>query len=246
MCRRLLNNVTAPEGDTPMLRTILGATAALGIALHAWAQIQTTESHGAATQETVAAAEEGGPRRWQVTARGGLQMHGAPAVDARVVETLAEGASLSNLGCERHGGRVWCAVQPLRRRARGYVAAEFLRPARGTDGTVLIGIDDSSLRASRGDFDASGYIPCAQIRGQPMGECAFGVARSSGGDATVAVTFPNGFKRKLFFTHGAFIRADSSMSGAGFDTDWRTEGDLHIIRVDDQRYELPDAAIFGD
>ncbi len=229
-----------------MLRTILGATAALGIALHAWAQTQTAESDGAATEEAAAAAEEGGPRRWQVTAHGGLGMRDAPAVDARVIEMLAEGAILSNLGCERHGARVWCAVQPLRRRARGYVAAEFLRPARGPNGTVPMGTDDSSLRAGQGDFDASGHIPCAQIQGQPMGKCAFGVARGTGGDATVVVTFPNGFKRKLFFTHGVFIRADSSMSGAGFDTDWRTKGNLHIIRVDDQRYELPDAVILGD
>lgn len=107
------------------------------------------------------------------------------------------------------------------------------------------GTDDDSLRASRGDFDASGRIPCAQMHGQPMEECTFGVARDSDGDATVVVTFPNGFKRTLFFTDRAFIRADPSMSGGGFDTDWRTEGGILIIRVDDQRYELPDAVIFG-
>ncbi len=229
-----------------MRRTILGATAALGIALQAWAQSPAAADNGAAAGEIPASAEEGGPRRWQVTAPDGLPMHKAPAADAPVIETLAEDAILSNLGCKRARDRVWCAVQPLRRRARGHVAAEFLRPARGPDGTVPMGADDSHRRANRGDFDASGEIPCAQERGQPMGSCTYGASRGDGGDATVVVTFPNGFRRKLFFAHGAFIRADSSMSGAGFDTDWRTEGSRHVIRVDDQRYELPDAAIFGD
>ena len=172
-------------------------------------------------------------------------MHNAPAADARVVETLADGAILSNLGCKRAGIHVWCNVKPLRGRTRGYVAAEFLRPARAPDGTVPTGADDSARRARQGDFDVSGHIACAQIRDQPMSECAFGVARGTGGDATVVVTFSNGFKRTLFFTHGEFDSADPSMSGGGFDTDWRTEDGLHIIRVEDQRYALPDAAVFG-
>lgn len=233
-----------------MRRTILCVTAALSISGHAWAQDQSTDSGDPATEtlatETpAAAAEDGGPRRWQVTAPGGARMHDAPAVDAAVIETLSDGAILSNLGCEPAGGQVWCKVRLLRGRDRGYVAAASLKPARGPDGTVPMGSDDSMLRARKGEFDASGHVPCAQIRGEQMGECRVAVARGGGGDATVVVTFSNGFKRMLSFMHGQFIRADTTMSGNGFDTDWRLEDDLHIIRVDDQRYELPDAVIFG-
>ena len=192
-----------------------------------------------------AAPEDGGPRRWEVKDADGISMHDEPAADAPVIETLAGGAILSNHGCERAGGRVWCTVKSLRGRARGHVVADLLRPARGPDGAVPMGTDDSAVHARNGDFDASGTIPCAQERGQPMSECTFGVARSSGGDATVVVTSSNGFKRTLYFTHGEFIRADTTMSGNGFDTDWRKEGDLHTIRVDDQRYELPDTDVFG-
>ena len=71
-------------------------------------------------------------------------------------------------------------------------------------------------------------------------------ARSKGGDATVVVTFANGFKRTLYFAHGMFIRADTTMSGVGYDTDWQVEGNMHIIRVDDQRYELLGRDIFGN
>ncbi|HIC80698.1 MAG TPA: SH3 domain-containing protein [Kiloniellaceae bacterium] len=241
------------------LRAIAASAIAAGtivagmIALNAWAANHSPEARGpspkaadAASETGVAAPEDGGPRRWQVTARDGTEMRASPASDAPVIDLLADGAILSNLGCEANGSQVWCKVRPLHGRTRGYVVAEFLRPARGPDGTVPIGVDDSALRAGRGDFDASGTLSCAQVRGQPLGECAFGIARGTGGDATVVVTFSNGFKRTLFFAHGRFISADATMSGTGFDTDWRFEDGLHLIRVDDQRYALSDAAVFGD
>ena len=228
-----------------MLRASLLAIAMLTGSPPGLVQEAMTDDAGTVADPMFVAPEEGGPRRWQVVARGGLDMRDAPAGDAPVLRTLAQGAILSNLGCERAGGRVWCEVRPLRSRSRGFAAAEDLRAARGPDGTVPMGTDDSLLRARAGDFDASGTIPCAQIRGQPMGECSFGVARGGGGDATVVVTFSNGFRRMLFFSHGEFISGDATMSGTGRDTDWQRDGDRHIIRVDDQRYELPDTAIFG-
>ncbi len=79
-----------------------------------------------------------------------------------------------------------------------------------------------------------------------MGECNAEVARGGGRDATVVVTFPNGFARRLYFVHGEFVSASSTMSGSGIDTDWRVENGLHEIRVDDQRYELPEILVFGD
>lgn len=230
----------------PMLRMTFCAIAGVAIALHAWAQDRTSHNEGAGSEVMrVVAPEAGGPRRWQVAARNGIEMQASPGLDAPVIGMLADGAILSNLGCESAGGQVWCKVRPLHGRVRGYVAANFLHPARGPDGTVPMGADDSARRAGRGDFDASGTLACAQVRGQPMGQCRFGAARGTGGDATVVVTFSNGFKRTLFFAHGRFISANATMSGSGFDTDWRMEGDLHFIRVDDQRYTLPDAAIFG-
>lgn len=71
-------------------------------------------------------------------------------------------------------------------------------------------------------------------------------SRGSGRDATVVVTFPNGFSRTLYFAHGAFISANPTISGAGTDTDWRIESPHHVIRVDDQRFELPGSLVFGE
>ena len=228
-----------------MLRANLLAVAVLAGSQQVWAQEPASDAAGAVADTAFVAPDAGGPRRWEVVGRNALDMHRAPAKDSPVIRTLSQGAILSNLGCARAGDRLWCDVRPLRSRSRGYVEAENLRPAVGPDGTVPTGSDDSLQRARDGDFDAGGTIPCAQIRGQPMGECAFGVARSGGGDATVAVIFSNGFRRMLFFAHGEFISGDATMSGTGRDTDWHRDGDRHIIRVDDQRYELQDTAIFG-
>lgn len=202
----------------------------------------------AATDWAYVAPEEGGPRRWQVTARGGLRMHETRSTGSPVTETLSEGAILSNLGCQSAGGRTWCDVQPFRGGTRGFVAAEFLVPAPGPQGTAPpVGEDNSALRAGQGDFDARApYTACAR-EGMPMREdCEAAVARGTGGDATVVITFPDGFQRILFFTHGEFMSADASEAGGGFDTDWSKDADgTYRIRVDGEHYEVPGSIIFG-
>lgn len=191
------------------------------------------------------APAEGGARRWQVTAGDDLALQATPAAAAAVVSIQPAGAILSNLGCAAAAGRLWCTVRPFRGGARGVAPARRLEPARGPDGIIPIGVDDSRRRARRRDFDAEATIPCAQERGQAPGRCRAAVARGDGGDATIAVTFPTGFTRLLYFVHGDFVAASATMSGTGTDTDWRLETGRHRIRVDDQRYELPDSLVFG-
>ena len=188
---------------------------------------------------------DGGFRRWQVMSDRTLDVRKAPSNDAEVNARLDAGVVVSNRGCERIDGRVWCEIGTLRKRQRGHVPADALVPAIGPDGTLPVGVDDSPARARAGKFDADGRIPCAQERGQMIGECTAGVARGNGGDATIVVSFANGFKRTLTFVHGEFVSASATMSGTGADHDWKEEGGLHIIRVDDQRYELPTELVFG-
>ncbi len=69
---------------------------------------------------------------------------------------------------------------------------------------------DASARAGEGKFNANGKIPCAQAKGQPMGQCDFGVARAGGGTAAVAVTLPDGRKRVIFFKSGKAVTANLS------------------------------------
>jgi hypothetical protein len=100
-------------------------------------------------------------------------------------------------------------------------------------------------RAGTGDFDARGQVPCAQHKGQPMGQCPFGVARASGGTATVVVTRPDGRTRALFFQKGRFLSPDTSQADGYPEVHAEKQSDLNLIRVGQERYEIPDAVIFG-
>ncbi|MEO0830650.1 MAG: hypothetical protein AAFY03_09350, partial [Pseudomonadota bacterium] len=192
-----------------------------------------------------AAPKHGGVRRWQVAAAEGAILLDAPDGDHATGETIEAAAVVSNFGCIPSQGRVWCEVRRLHGGPRGFVDAEKLRPVAGPDGIVARGQNDSAVRAKRKQFDATAEIPCAQEQGQELGWCRLGVSRSEGGDATAAVTFSNGFTRLLFFMHGGFISASATMSGAGRDTAWDLADGIHWIRADDQRFEIPDALLFG-
>ncbi len=189
------------------------------------------------------APQDGGPRRWEIVG-GKLNLNAEPSNNAEVAGVFANGAILSNLGCTEVVDQVWCKVRPIRGGITGFARATQLQPAQGPDGIVATGVDDSKRRARARDFDSKGEIPCAQEQGQAMGTCLAAAARSGGGDATVVVTFPNGFARNLYFTHGEFVRASATMSGVGTDMDWRLENKRYFIRVDDQRYELPNTLVF--
>ena len=105
--------------------------------------------------------------------------------------------------------------------------------------------ENATQRAGMGRFNATGKVPCAQQKGQPMGTCDFGVARDPGGSATVVITRPDGRKRAIFFEKGKPIGADVSQADGNKAFSAKKESDLHHIRVGDERYEIPDAVVFG-
>ena len=108
-----------------------------------------------------------------------------------------------------------------------------------------MGPDDSALRAGQGKFDATGTVPCAQRAGQPTTQCKFGVARAGGGYATVFITKPDGRTRAIFFRMGIPVGADTSQADGYGRFKAGKESDLHLIRVGDERHEIPDAVVLG-
>jgi hypothetical protein len=100
-------------------------------------------------------------------------------------------------------------------------------------------------RAGMGKFDATGNIPCAQAKGQPMGQCAFGVARGGAGTAALVVTRTDGRKRTIFFDKGKATGADLSQADGNMEFRATKEADLYRIQAGNERYEIPEAAIFG-
>jgi hypothetical protein len=114
------------------------------------------------------------------------------------------------------------------------------------DGGGAMAGASTAERAGMGDFDATGSsMPCAQSASQPMSRCEWGVARGEGGEATVIVTKPDGAKRALFFQNGDFVSADTSQADGYPEYGSEKTGDLYRIFVGEERYELPDAVIFG-
>jgi hypothetical protein len=94
------------------------------------------------------------------------------------------------------------------------------------------------------DYHATGEIPCSMAKGQPTGSCPFGVKREGNGNAIVTVTRPDGSTRSIFFQNGNAISADISAADA-VEFSASREGDVSIIRIGDERYEIFDAVIFG-
>lgn len=104
---------------------------------------------------------------------------------------------------------------------------------------------EASARAGERKFNATGKIPCAQHKGQPMGQCDFGVARAGGGTAAVAVTRPDGRTRVIFFKAGKAVAADLSQADGDMSFSATKEADLYLIRAGNERYEISEAAIYG-
>lgn len=119
-------------------------------------------------------------------------------------------------------------------------AATLVGCASGSGGSM-----SSSERAGMGEADATGRIPCAQYDGQPMRQCNFRVTRETGGTATVVVTKPDGVTRALFFENGRFLSADTSQADGYPEYRATRRGDLTMVTVGEERYEIPDAVIYG-
>ena len=103
----------------------------------------------------------------------------------------------------------------------------------------------ASQRARSGDFDGMGNVRCAQNAGEALDTCkaAFADAQNS---TVVVVTFPSSFKRMLTLSDERFVRGNATMSGVGTDTEWHLAEGTYHIRVDDQRFEIPQHMIQGD
>ncbi len=107
------------------------------------------------------------------------------------------------------------------------------------------GSNNSDALVSGTNYNATGDIPCAMTESQPTGSCPFGDTREGNGNGSVTVTKPDGRTRTIFFENGEAIGYDASEADPGeFSAEKR--GDLNIIYIEQERYEIPDAVIFGD
>lgn len=177
---------------------------------------------------------KGGPDWWQVTgltAGDTLNVRSGPGTSNTVVGALANGDRVRNLGCRMNGGTKWCQIEvPGDQPFTGWAAGRYLREGSAPGG-----------RNSAAASEASGMIPCAMSTDQPMTTCKFRVSRGQGGTASVWVTLPAGGERYLDFREGRLVGSDPGMTVLQEKT-----GDLNHVRIGgSERYELPDAVLYG-
>jgi hypothetical protein len=94
------------------------------------------------------------------------------------------------------------------------------------------------------NFHATGNVPCSMGNGQPTGNCPFGVTRKGNGTANVTIKKPDGRSRVIFFEKGKAIGYDVNQADPGAFSASK-QSDLFIIRIGKERYEIPEAVIFG-
>ena len=114
----------------------------------------------------------------------------------------------------------------------------------GITGGAASEVRSTDAKVAGTPYHATGQIPCATAAGQPTGSCPFGVVRKGGGTGTVTVTKPDGRTRSIFFERGKATGYDMSQADPGEFSASR-QGDLNVIRIGAERYEIPDAVIFG-
>jgi superfamily II DNA or RNA helicase len=78
------------------------------------------------------------------------------------------------------------------------------------------------------------------LRGQPSRECRFGVERRGDGAAVVEVLGSNGVTRRISFEGGVPARSD-----AAEELRFEKFGALFLIRIGDERFEVPEAVLTG-
>lgn len=110
---------------------------------------------------------------------------------------------------------------------------------------MIVGpLHDQDARVPGTSYHATGQVPCMMQAGQPAGYCDFGVVREGNGSGMVTITKPDGRTRTIFFEVGNATGYDMSQADPG---EFRAEkeGDRYIILIGEERYEIPEAVIFG-
>ncbi len=191
--------------------------------------ITGTSSSAASESADYADGLSGGPDYWVVAnlATGDtLNVRSAPGTDSSVVGELANGEQVRNLGCKMVGESRWCHIE----------AGSEQKFSGWANGRYFV---EGGASGSTGE--ATGVIPCATAAGQPAGTCPFRVSRGTGGTASVWIKLPSGGERYIEFREGKPIGTNP-----GLNLYSERMGDLTLIRIGDvERYEIPDAMIFG-
>ena len=140
-------------------------------------------------------------------------------------------------------GEYTVRIYLMRSAARRNAKANYVLTV-GIRGGSTAAASSHDAKVAGTQYHATGNIPCSTAAGQPTGSCSFGVTREGHGTGMVTVTKPDGRNRAIFFKKGKATGYDQSQADTGkFSA--KKQGDLSIIHIGQERYEIPDAVIWG-
>jgi len=182
----------------------------------------------------------GGPDFWRVAGVGGgdaLNVRAGPSTRYAVASKLRNGEVLENCGCRLSGTERWCRIRTVGSGVMGWVAGRYLvesgpppRPQMPPGGPVGNGTP----------FDATGRVACEPVASGSPRECVFGVIRQGPGNAGVWIAIGNGVERHILFEAGAPVTTNTDAE-LTFDK----IADLYRIAIGEERYDIPEAVVYG-
>lgn len=181
----------------------------------------------------------GGPDWWAVTITPGsaLNIRSGPSTRHAVVGRAQNGEVMQNRGCRMTGPERWCSIRTYGSGVQGWVAARYLVE---TAAPATPEMPEGGPVGEGAAFDATGFVACATSAAQPMRPCAFGVVREGSGNAGVWIALGDGVERQILFEGDAPVATNRD----GALTSERS-GDLTLVRIGEERYEIPDALVNG-
>lgn len=90
------------------------------------------------------------------------------------------------------------------------------------------------------DFYAAGSVLCVASRDAANEQCALGIKPTDIGSATVLLQYPNGNQRYIYFDNSVATSSDSD-GPLTFERD----GDMMLINIGEEHYELPAHVVLG-
>ena len=181
----------------------------------------------------------GGPDYWKVSTSdaSALNLRSGPSTRYEPIGKLHNGEMVQNRGCRLTGSDYWCAIRATHSGVTGWVAGRYLVESAAPRSTAMV---EGGPTGNGVPFDATGFVPCAVRASQPMRQCPFGVMREGTGNAGLWIALGGGAERHILFEGGAPIATNSA------DTlSYEKAGDLFLIRIGGERFEVPDATVTG-
>jgi hypothetical protein len=128
------------------------------------------------------------------------------------------------------------------------------------DGVTLVSVPTSNTSSGGDDgqgdakvagtnYNATAQVKCEGYKGAAAGLCDAGVVRDTETGTAVDIKVGDGITRTVFFDQsGKFLSFSTSQADgtAAMKISSKREGDTTIATIGSERYEIPDAFVFGD